>query len=172
MRKKLLKNFPVFTGRKIKMFLLSVSTINAIIFLIVLSTICTCKKDSTLNWKDFIGKWELEQLLIDGHDTTSFIKADTNCYGYTIFGISKDNAKYILQEPVRTVGTNFHCYMSGYWSYYQSISIDYNSNNNNVGPYLSGEFLSWEVLEKSENRFKLYIVYQNMPCYLTYKRKL
>ena len=168
MKKKLQKNFPHFTGRKIIFFLLSISTISAIIFLIVLSTIFTCKKDSIINRQYFIGKWELEKLTIDGHDTTAFIKGDTNCYGYTNF-----LENYFLgQIPVYKSGANFYCAQKGRWDYiYKRLIIDYNVSFVNVGPYLAGERLEWQVLEKSDNHMRLYIIYQNMPCFLEYKKK-
>lgn len=167
MRKKLLKNFPVFTGRKIKMSLLSVRVIITIIFLIVISQFYMCKKNQSIIGEEFVGEWELEQLIIDGHDTTTFIKSDTNCYGYTKFF---DNY-HIGQIPVYNAGAHFYCAQKGLWDYYRLLNINYAASSVSVGPYLAGEALDWQVLEKSKNRLRLYIVYHNMQCYLTYKRK-
>lgn len=138
-----------------------------IITLFIILQFYSCKKDNSFSKEDFIGKWELEELVIDDHDTTAFIKADSNCYGYTNF--LEDGR--IGQIPVYSVGRNFHCAQLGIWSFaYERLIIDFGVSNVNVGPYLVGERMEWEILEISSHKMKLHILYQNMSCYLTYKK--
>lgn len=153
---------------KNKLYLVSVRTIIAIIFLIAIFQFYMCKKNHDIIGQQFVGKWELEQLIIDGHDTTAFIKTDTNCYGYTKFF---DDFTMGQIPFYQSAGANFFCAQQGYWTYYNFLVINYNTSYVNVGPYLAGERLQWQILEQSQNRLRLYIVYQNMPCYLIFKRK-
>jgi hypothetical protein len=129
-----------------------------------------CDSDSPED--PFIGTWELEQLVINGIDTTSFIKNDTNCYGYTRLFIREDERNSLIQDPFYNVGANFHCLETGYWYFYGGpLVITIYGSHTYVGPYLTAGTIEWEVLEISEIKMRLSTTYQSMPCYLTYKRK-
>lgn len=68
----------------------------------------TCKK--SIVGEEFLGYWELEKYTINGYDTTAYIKADSNCYGYTRFiFVEEKELNRILQSGFYSVGLNFHC---------------------------------------------------------------
>lgn len=139
-----------------------------ILLFIVFQILC-CKKPK--NEASVVGLWELQQLIIDGHDTTEFIKKDSSCFGYTKIGIDKDQN---FVQQVYVYPNLFNCYFSGTWfASPGKLSISYNTSpgSYHVGPYLANGYVQWYILEISTSTLKLFVNYNNAPCYLTFKRK-
>lgn len=149
-----------------------------ICFLLTASVLCammfsTCKK--SIVGEEFLGYWELEQYVIDGHDTTAYIKADSTCYGYTRFLYDEDKgANRLLQGQYYPVGLNFHCLAEGTWQYFSSTNIlqlHYTGNYVLTGPYLIGGPIDWQIQSKTKDHISLFVMYENMPCYLSFNKK-
>ncbi len=151
--------------RKQKLFLL---------IFIALSLIGTesCKKDDKVDsTDDLVGDWELEKLIIDGIDTTNSVKSDSNCYGITRFYLSEFGTGKVQQTPYYSnYGYTFHCLTNGGYLYTGQLIFYWSDGSPNIGPYLSDERLSWDIVEISKSNLKLKINYHGMPCELAYKR--
>jgi hypothetical protein len=117
-----------------------------------------CNKES--NKFDIIGTWETELLTINGIDTTSHLRVDTNCYGYLRFFID-DGTEYITIEPAKGNFNGFYCSQHGHWFILgKAITIDFvNASSNILGPYLLDERIKWNILEKSNSYLKLQVVW-------------
>lgn len=143
-----------------------------VLLFILMSSLSTCKKKPHFTGEEFEGYWELQQLVIDGHDTTAFIKSDSNCYGDTRFFIDRETGVYYVHQiPVHN-SLNFYCGQQGHWTYIGPLIIDYGVSSVNVGPYLAGERISWSIITNTDAMLSLHVIYQNMPCEMILKRKL
>ncbi len=136
------------------------------IFLIF--SILGCKKSAE---DVLLGNWELDKLIINGRDTTIYIKQDSICYGYTEFRMADNGDYQVIQLPFYH-GVNFQCMQQGEW-YANShvLNLRYFASSVNVGPYLSDEQLLWEIKVLTKNYLELFINYHSVPCILTYKKK-
>lgn len=133
----------------------------------------TCKK--SIVGEEFLGVWDLDQYIINGHDTTAYIKADSTCYGYTRFLYDEDKgANRLLQANVYNIGNRFPCLAEGTWQYFSSTNIlqlYYTGNYVLTGPYLIGGPIDWQIKSKTKDHLSLYVMYDNMPCYLSFNKK-
>jgi hypothetical protein len=136
---------------------------NLILLILVLAWFfcTTCTKYESLDSK-LAGLWELEQLIIDGHDTTASIKRDSSCYAYTKFWLDEETGRgrLGLQPFYHFPSHPFSCDLTGTYFYYGPLRLTW-FNFFSIGPYLSREDVRWQILGPSDGKLKLYVMYHS-----------
>ena len=129
-----------------------------------------CKKSYLTN-EDILGDWGLDKFIINGIDTTAYVKSDSNCYGILRFFREGTGNWLVRQVPFYPqYNSTFHCWQSGYFDRTYLFMMEWSGSTTNIGPYRSSERLYWTIVSINKNNIYLNIDYHGSVCSLNLKR--